>query len=1500
MSRSRTGRTSGLTFNAIVVEGALIAPAMLARVAQHQADAQKDADYNIPKGLTLRDEIARYFRIGQAMFQELTVTETPSATATVNFVDKLLREVFGFAEIDRIGARVIGDRQFAITLECIGGRVPVVVVPTVDQLDRPSTQLMVDGRRRSAASALQDWLNATDGALWGICANGYHLRLVRDNASFTRPAYIEADFRQIFEGDAFADFAALWLLVHSSRFGTTGTLPSDCALERWRTAAQNEGVSARDKLRDGVEAALLCFGNGFLSHPGNAVLREQLRTGALPLSEFFSELLRLVYRLIFLLAAEDRNLLHSPDVPAEPRKLYAEGYSVAALRDRAVRRAAWDRHHDRWEGLLITFAALTGGEKRLGLPALGGLFAPGAISHLDAARLANRGLMEAIFRLAWLREKSGLVPVNWRDMETEELGSVYESLLELTPRLTNDGRGFVFAEGEEAKGHARKTTGSYYTPDSLVHILLDSALDPVLDRVEAEADDQVTALLSVTVLDPACGSGHFLLAAARRIATRLARVRTGGVAAPADYRHALRDVARACIHGVDRNPMAVELTKVALWIETVEPGKPLGFLDANIRCGDALFGLFDLKALEKGVPDDAYKPLSGDDKETAKHFLIRNKAERTGQGSLDFGGGGGGLPAAAPMAGEAAALRAMPEDSPEEIIAKRNRFEAVRAESRRWQARIAADLYVAAFLAPKVGGVPMKRDTVTIPTTAQIWSALAGRTVYGPLVDRAQNLAGEAQAFHWPLEFPDVMAAGGFDVVLGNPPWERIKLQEQEFFASRDSEIAQAPNAAARGRLIAKLRDAPPDSRQRALYEEFEAAKRSAEASSTFARIDGDDGGRFALSGRGDVNTYALFAELFANLPSPRGRAGVIVPTGIATDATTAPFFASLMLNLRLFSLHDFQTGLGYFDRIGHARFKFCLLTIGRAGAAADAVDFSFFSRTLDEFLDRRRHFRLGRESIARINPNTLTAPIFRTSFDAELTAKMYGNAEILIRDDSKLSRSEWSPNYIRLIHFGDHKDELVTAAQASDQGFSRDGAYWIKESEKLLPVWESKLTNAYDLRYASFNEGGDDVRSLSQSEKSSDEQNFRYWVSERSFDSIIEKYNFYKPWLLAYRDVARSTDERSVIALAIPREPASIKLPILGWNQAAPGHLLLANFNSLPFDFIARQKLGGISLSFFILKQLPVIPLRNYSPSAISFLSRRVLELTYTNQTMAAFARDLGYDGQPFEWEEDRRAVLRAEIDAWYARAYGLTRDELRYILDPADVMGADYPSETFRGLKTNEIRRFGEYRTARLVLQAWDQLEREGLPDVVPPVIPANPSEVPRILPVDPTHLPDAAWMRPAGLGMDAATIQLAALLRTLQGPTPISRVRLAVLYALEPRYLTRRLSGADRATWRRLVGPSAELLTGVTVIAVAPRINAAWGSAVTQLRGMHALVEDVSAQTWAPGPRISEFEINPEEWPYGRASFVLKAMEAIALDEAFTELAPEDQLWARTHAA
>jgi N-6 DNA Methylase len=967
------------------------------------------------------------------------------------------------------------------------------------------------------------------------------------------------------------------------------------------------------------------------------------------------------------------------------------------------------------------------------------LFAPEVVPNLEVARLANRSLMEAIFRLAWLREPSGLVPVNWRDMETEELGSVYESLLELTPRLTDDGRGLTFAEGGEAKGHARKTSGSYYTPDSLVQALLDSALDPVLHRIEAEADDPAAALLTITVLDPACGSGHFLLAAARRIAARLARARSGGIAAPADYRRALRDVARTCIHGVDRNPMAVELTKVALWIETVEPGKPLGFLDTNIRCGDSLFGVFDLKALEEGVPEDAYKPLSGDDKETAKHFAKRNRAERTGQGSFDFGGAGGRLPAAAPIAGEAKALRAMPEDNPEEIAAKRERFEIARADPHRWNLRIAADLYVAAFLAPKIGGVPSNHTMVQIPTTAHVWDALAGRTLQGPLIERAQELAGAARAFHWPLEFPDVMAAGGFDAVLGNPPWERITLQEQEFFASRAPEIADAPNAAARGKLIAKLKEATAGTRERALYDEFEAAKRAAEASSVFAHVDGEQAGRFPLTGRGDVNTYALFAELFARVAGSKGRAGVIVPTGIATDATTAPFFEWLVGERRLVRLIDFENRDLIFPEV-YYRTKFCLMTLGQN---VDVASFAFFLTNTTQLSEPERNFTLTPAAIAGINPNTKTAPVFRARADSDVTAKIYTRIPVLINDAKGASGNPWGVTFSRLFDMSNDSGLFRTAAQLSQNGFTHQGTEWVKGTHphqgttasgahgreihavdvegdsshnemRYVPLYEAKMVSMFDHRAASYGRRCGDrgfrvlpETSLEQYLDFNYEPEPYYYIEGALLEERLAGKTR-KNWLVGLKDITSTTNERTAIFAAIPKVAVGHTMPVI-FSTAPNRHYvaLYASLNSLVLDYVAKLKVAGIHLTYSYLKQLPVLPPESYSEEDLNFIVPRVLELTYTSHSMAAFARDLGFNGSPFAWDEDGRAQLRADLDAWYARAYGLTRDELRYILDPADVKGADYPSETFRVLKANEIRRFGEYRTARLVLRAWDRQE-------------------------------------------------------------------------------------------------------------------------------------------------------------------------------------------------
>jgi hypothetical protein len=1296
------------------LEGNLIAPAMIARIDQRDAPEQAPEDYAVRKGLTIREEISTAFRVGQSHFDAFEKLEAPSQDATRRFVAGLFKETFGFEDLTP------ADAPLAMIAS---GRVPLVVVPPSETLDRRSPTLSVD-RSRSPAFALQDYLNDTEEALWGIVTNGTHLRLMRDNASLTRPAYIEADLAQIFSTEDIASFAALWLIIHRSRFGAADTPATDCPLERWREAGSREGEAARDRLADQVQIALKVLGSGFLE--ANPELAAKLKSGEVNLTTWFNELLRLVYRLIFLMVAEDRNLLHPAKSQAEARALYAEGYSLAALRKQCYRAATWDKHHDRYEGIKIVFRALAHGQEALALPALGGLFAEDRLPHLENATLRNKAFMEALYRLAWLKDKTGMVPVNWRAMETEELGSVYESLLELQPQLGDDGKTLVFAsEAAEQKGNQRKTTGSYYTPDSLVQALLDTALDPVLDKTEAEADDPAKALLKLSVIDPACGSGHFLLAAARRIATRLARIRAEGTPSLADFRHALRDVARCCIHGVDRNPMAVELTKVALWIETVDPGLPLGFFDAQIRCGDALLGVFDLQVLQDGIPDAAYKPLTGDDKETAKYYLQANRAATSGQGGFDFGTGQVAMPEMKPMALDFSGFRDLPEETVEQIGAKAARFKELRKGQAFVRATSAANLYVAAFLLPKVGGAPAGASARTVPTTEELWMALNQGKMRQAMVE-APKAARRARAFHWPLEFPDVMQRGGFDVVLGNPPWEVMQLGEEEYFATRKPEIA-ALTGAARKRAIAALAKDDPS-----IFAEFAQDKRQFESGNEFAR----ESGRFDLTARGKVNTYSLFAELFANLA--RQRAGVIVPTGIATDATTAPFFAHLVGEKRLAQLVDFENSAPIFTGV-HRSFKFALLTLGRNEPVAH---FAFFLTAPAQLAEPERNFILSPADIAAINPNTKTAPVFRSRADADLTAKIYSCAPVLIDEGKGKAGNPWGIEFRQgLFNMTSDSHLFRTASQLAADGFRRQGSFWVQagahpaqgalavegtdtqslslsggapKTTRFVPLYEAKMIHQYDHRWSGYAENGNDSADIGAAEKSTSEfePSPRYWVPLSDVDDRLSAKKWSRNWLMGWRDITNATNERTVIATVFPKLGAGDTL-LIKMPSTAEGRLCaanIANLCSLTLDYAARQKIGGTHMKYNIFKQLPVLPPAFYTEPRLTFIIPKVLELTYTSHSLAPFARDLGHDGPPFAWDEDRRAHLRAELDAFYARAYGLTRDELRYILDPADVKGPDYPSETFRVLKEKEIRQHGEYRTRRLVLEAWDRMEANG----------------------------------------------------------------------------------------------------------------------------------------------------------------------------------------------
>lgn len=768
--RKARARDAQLAFDALSIEGGLLSPDWLARVVQLSAGGQAEADYRVSKGLNLRGEIGRYWRIAQAHWRELVAGQSnaaePKALAE-RFVLALLRESFGFTSLAPVVPTEIGDRVYPIGFSALEGRVPVIIAPVGSGLDALSPAFGDGGRRRSAFGLAQEFLNAADGALWGIASDGVMIRVLRDNASFTRPAWVEADLGRIFTEDRYPDFAALWLLAHETRFGSADQPAADCALEMWRIAGREDGTRAREHLRRGVEHALVALGEGFLSHPANAPLRTAMQDGSLTTTGYFQHLLRLVYRFIFLLTVEERGLLHTDASAAATRNLYADGYGLKRLRERAVRRSAHDRYSDLWEATKIVLRGLGSGEPRLALPALAGIFSKGQCGALDTAKLENRALLLAVFHLSWLHDPSGLARVNWRDMGPEELGSVYESLLELVPEISVPQRSFRFT-GDDADEHSRRTTGSYYTPERLVQVLLDSAFESVVQRaIAAHPEKPAAALLRLSIVDPTCGSGHFLLAAARRLAMHVARLDVNGTPSAAEYRHALRQVVGRCIYGVDLNPMAVELCKVSLWMEAVEPGLPLTFLNSHIQHGNSLLGATP-ELMAKGIPDAAWDPIEGDEKKTAAALRRRNAKGGEGQRGFDSLWSKRSDDASTTVTSAIVALDASSDVDVDALTRKESQWTGILESDQYRRQRLVADAWCAAFMWPKTPGAIAENAP-----TNEVWRQL--RDGQGqPSEVTAQTtgqLARRFHFFHWHLAFPQVFANGGFDLLIGNPPW---------------------------------------------------------------------------------------------------------------------------------------------------------------------------------------------------------------------------------------------------------------------------------------------------------------------------------------------------------------------------------------------------------------------------------------------------------------------------------------------------------------------------------------------------------------------------------------------------------------------------------------------------------------------------------------------------------------------------------------------------------
>ncbi|GAB4495775.1 MAG: N-6 DNA methylase [Anaerolineales bacterium] len=1399
------------------IEGGLFSPDLLEALSHADLPGQKPQDFGLPARRTLTEEIAATYHDARTLWQVFhrRVERLPQGDLATSETRELwvipLLRLLGYDLQYQPRALEVDGLSFAISHRLAPSASPIHIVGYRQELGR----LAPSGRPRLSPHALlQEYLNRSE-ALWGLTTNGRTLRLLRNATFIRRQSYLEFDLEGLFEEERFADFVVLYRLLHRTRLPHSEQADA-CWLETYYQQSLEQGGRVREHLRDGVERCIETLADGFLGHARSGDLRAWVqREGATAL---YKQLLHLVYRLLFLLVAEERGLMGQ-------NALYLENYGIARLRHMAERRAAYTDDPDLWHGLRAlwkifqdeSFASL------LGVPPLNGeLFAH---QELDDAVITNRDLLTAFWYLAFY--DSPPRRVNYAALDTEELGSVYESLLDYHPNLTIDANGKPYFE--LAPGSERKSTGSYYTPPQLVNELIRSALEPVIEERLLQGKKEQTnkgkndsaaleaALLSIKVCDPACGSGHFLLAAARRLGKELARLRTGeDEPAPEQVRAAIRTVVAHCIYGVDKNPLAAELARVALWLESHAEGRPLTFLEHRIKCGDSLVGVFDLQMLTDGLPDDAFQPISTDDKKFAAALKKRNKQEREGQRTLfawtfnlDLSG----------LAAIGQELDAIPDDSPEQVRRKRARYEA-RASDPNWQRqKNACDLWTAAFFQPHPSPAGRPPDGSRwdggegVLTTDTVRRALAGQPISPQLLAQAQSIAAEQRYFHWMLEFPEIFAslpegAGGFDVVLGNPPWERIKLQEQEFFAGRDARIASAPNAAARKRLIGRLPQTNPT-----LWQEYQSALHIAESVSRFLRSSE----RYPLTGRGDINTYSVFAEHLRALLAPHGRAGVIVPTGIATDDTNKYFFGDLVEKEQLVSLFDFENRESIFPGV-HRSYKFCLLTLRGLAPLRTALTFSFFATNTAHLRDSRRVFTLTAKDIARINPNTRTLPIFRARQDADLTRAIYTRVPVLVSDSplpeekglgarvlpsplvgegSGVRGNPWGVRFLAMFHMSNDSHLFRTRAELEAQGYRLVGNRFLPPSpsgrgaggegalpspggrgsggEGYLPLYEAKMIWHYDHRYGTYADV--DGRASTQLPTPDDRQHADphflvqpwYWVDAAEVQARLGDWG--RGWLLGFRNVTNATNERTAIFSLLPISGVGHSMPLLFALNVHANLVpsLLANFTAIPFDYFVRQKVGGMNMTFGYIQQLPVLPPSAYTAEHLRFIVPRVLELTYTAWDLATFAADVWHDADealrtaireqweanlaatgphpqplpqfgsgegdfpPFRWDEARRAQLRAELDACYARLYGLNRKQLRYILDPADltareledilddweevadpldpagyaarIAASDFPGETFRVLKDKEIRTCGEYRTRRLVLQAWEK---------------------------------------------------------------------------------------------------------------------------------------------------------------------------------------------------
>ncbi len=1242
------------------------------------------------------------------------------------------------------GAAIVESKRWARALDRAEGR-------TGQDRETPSTQLLRYLRRID---------DLTTGKLrWGILTNGSRWRLYYSGARSTIDDYLEIDLARIMglEGDVF-DSAVTdeerdhWLRVFAAMFQraaferTAKDAPSFHDRARQEAAYYEERVAKN--LSDLVFEKL---------YPALGKAIAEKAPADADLDAIRHATLILLYRLLFILYAEDRGLLPVKDRRYDDYALREARMDVGERMDAgdtfsAVATPIWDR-----------FASLATmidkGDPSVGLPPYnGGLFNALHTPLLDQIRLPDSVMAETLDILSFEQREGMRRYINYRDLSVQQLGSIYERLLEFEMKRM-DGEFQVLPNI-----FARKDSGSYYTPDELVLLIIDETLAPLIDDAFAafdksiaslaagdseasklrtlEAVDPAKAITRLRVCDPAMGSGHFLVSLVDRLTNKAleAMARATEIAAEAgieeyqspvateiekvrstiwhnaqekdwaiaedqldDPQLVKRMVLKRCVHGVDKNPMAVELAKVALWLHTFTVGAPLSFIDHHLHCGDSLFGLWVRDAIDKAAV--AGELLFIED--------LRN-AERQAATMQRIEG----LTDAEIAEAESSAdmwrdveYQIGPFDSFVSFMHALDWLDLSREDK-----PLVTQWLDGGFGDP----LPIARGR---KEPEAVRAKLDEAERFHIIWRKARHLIEEERFLNWQIAFPGVWKNwasagrdGGFDAVIGNPPWDRFEFEEVPWFEARDASIALAPSGAKRKAAIKAMRlsDTPLARQYDHATKRMAMATKVAKGKAIYSSLN-----------KGKLNLYKLFVERAHSLVRPRGMVGLLTPSGIAADLSSSIFFREVATGGHMAGFYDFENKKVFFPDV-HASFKFCAM-IASPSRTFDTTRCAFFLHSLKAISDPERCFPMTASDFARVNPNTGTAPIFRTRRDMELTTAIYARVPVLIDRSGSEEVMSWAVNYSQMINMTSDSHLFRTRAELEENegAWPIQGNRWQSEEGEWVPLYEGKMLQAFDHRAASVIVNPDNLHRPGQPRETSLEEhsdpNFviepRYWLSRNNLTEEGQR-----AYLLAYKRIGAPTNFRTFISALGPTAGYEVNANIIVPRDAedAAGHSkILSCLNSIPFDFVVRQKMQGQTLNWYIVEQLPVIPPDRYSrtfgpKTAAQIVCEAVLELTYTAHDMAAFASDMGHvdaHGEvlpPFPWDEERRLHLRAKLDALYFILYGIydpdnatqSREDVRYIYS------------TFPIVERQETTAWGTYRSRDLTL-AWINALMAGQPD-------------------------------------------------------------------------------------------------------------------------------------------------------------------------------------------